>query len=43
MSIESTVYRLLVDRQEYSPVDLLKAEGQLSDELYRAWRTILGP
>ena len=39
MSIESTVYRLLVDRQEYSPVDLLKAEGQLSDELYRAWRT----
>ena len=38
MSIENTVYSLLVDRQEYSPVDLLKAEGQLSEELYRAWR-----
>ena len=39
MSVESTVYGLLVDRQEYLSVDLLKAESQLSEESYRAWRT----
>ena len=39
MSLESTVFRLLAARQEYSPIDLLKAEGQLSDDVYRAWRT----
>ena len=39
MSVESTVYRLLVERREYSPIDLLKAEGRLTEALYRAWRT----
>ena len=39
MSVESAVYRLLVERSEYSPIDLLKAEGQLTEALYRAWRT----
>lgn len=38
MSVESTVYDLLVSRQEYSPVDLLMAEGLLSETLHRAWR-----
>ncbi len=39
MSVESTVHRLLVERREYSPIELLKAEGRLSEALYRAWRT----
>ena len=38
-SIESTVHQLLEIHQEYSPVELLKAQKQLSEERYRAWRT----
>ena len=39
MSIESTVHRLLEIHQEYSPVELLKAENELTEERHRAWRT----
>ena len=39
MSVENSVHRLLELHQEYSPVDLLKAEGQLSKEGHRAWRS----
>ena len=39
LSIKSTVHQLLEAHQEYSPVELLKAEKLLSEERYRAWRT----
>ncbi len=39
MSIEFTVHRLLETHHEYSPVELLKAENQLSEECEQAWRT----
>lgn len=37
-SIESTVDQLLQAHREYSPIELLKAESQLSEERFRAWR-----
>ena len=37
-SIETTVHKLLEIHQEYSPVDLLREEKQLSEERYRAWQ-----
>ena len=39
MTIESTVNRLLASQLHYTPIDLLKAEDQLSEEHCRAWQT----
>ena len=38
-SIQLAVHRLLESHREYSPIELLKAQGQLSEDRYRAWRT----
>ena len=40
MSIESTVHRLLAVYGHCLPIDLLRAENHVSEELYRAWRTV---
>ena len=39
MSVESSVNSFLVARQEFSPIEYLRAEGEISEEHYRAWRT----
>ncbi|MDE0062534.1 MAG: hypothetical protein OXP09_05825 [Gammaproteobacteria bacterium] len=36
-SIETTVHKLLEIHREYSPVELLRAQKQLSEERHRAW------
>ena len=38
-SIQGTVHQLFETHREYSPVELLKVQKQLSEERYRAWRT----